>query len=162
MMTQTRLIGFVLLLSCYCLPAASDPVAEIDSLLNSWHQAAAAADAKVYFGLMADDFVFMGTDAGERWNKKDFEAWAMKYFQRDSAWVFRAVNRHITLSPDGRTAWFDELLDSKSYWPTRGSGVLTLTVQGWRLRQYNMAFTIPNAAVPQIRPFIDQAFKAGS
>ena len=140
------------------LPGQADPAQEVDALLTAWHEAAAKADAAVYFGAMHEDFVFLGTDAEERWSKQAFEVWAKKYFQRESAWVFNAVKRHITLSTDGRTAWFDELLDSKSYWPTRGSGVLSLTDTGWKLRQYNMAFTIPNGVVPEIRPAIEQAF----
>ncbi len=159
MNTITRILLSLVLFHC-ALPATdSDPVKEIDTLLTSWHRAAAVADEAVYFGAMADDFVFLGTDAGERWNKKEFEAWSRKYFQRDSAWVFTSVKRYITLSDDGRTAWFDELLDSKSYWPTRGSGILTLTDEGWKLRQYNMAFTIPNESVGEIRPFIEKAFR---
>lgn len=153
---------WILLLSiglcAFILAESPDPVKEIDAFLTAWHQAAAVADEGVYFGSMDDDFVFLGTDATERWDKKAFEAWAMRFFQRDSAWVFKAVKRNITLSADGRTAWFDELLDSKSYWTTRGSGVLSLTSKGWKLRQYNMALTIPNEAVDEIRPFVDKAF----
>ena len=139
--------------------ADGDTIKEIDGYLSAWHRAAAVADEKAYFGAMTEDFVFLGTDASERWNKKDFEAWSSQYFQRDSAWVFTAVKRFITLSEDGKTAWFDELLDSESYWPTRGSGVLTLTGDGWKLRQYNMAFTIPNESVREIRPFIEKHIK---
>jgi len=134
-------------------------IQEIDSLLTTWHHAAAVADEKAYFGAMSDDFVFLGTDATERWNKKEFLEWSMKFFQRDSAWVFKARSRHINFSGDGNTAWFDELLDSKSYWLTRGSGVLTRTKSGWKLRQYNMALTIPNESVRHIRPFVEKAFK---
>ncbi len=153
------LIVFAQFFAFSFITAAEDPIKEIDAFLSAWHQAAALADENAYFSVMDVDFVFLGTDAEERWNKTEFEAWAMKYFQRDSAWVFFAVKRHITISPDGRIAWFDELLKSKSYWPTRGSGVLSKTEKGWTLRQYNMAFTIPNDAVADIRPFIEKAFK---
>lgn len=134
-------------------------IQEIDSLLTAWHHAAAVADEKTYFNAMSDDFVFLGTDATERWNKKEFLEWSAKFFQRDSAWVFSARMRHITISEDGKFAWFDELLDSKSYWPTRGSGVLTRTKDGWKLRQYNMALTIPNECVSAIRPIVKKFFK---
>lgn len=159
-MNRTLQIFLCMVLFQIAVPAAdTDPVREIDLLLTAWHRAAAVADEEAYFAAMADEFVFLGTDPGERWNKKEFEAWSRKYFQRDSAWVFTAVNRCITLSDDGKTAWFDELLESRSYWPTRGSGVLTRTQEGWKLRQYNMAFTIPNESVGEIRPFIEKAFR---
>jgi ketosteroid isomerase-like protein len=132
-------------------------VAEIDGLLTAWHHAAAVADEDTYFGLLAEDAVFLGTDASERWTKAEFEAAYLPYFQRESAWVFVATQRRITLSQDGRTAWFDELLDSKSYWTSRGSGVLTRNEEGrWRLRQYNLAFTIPNAISKQVKALVEQ------
>ena len=46
-------------------------------------------------------------------------------------------------SPDGKMAWWDELLDT---WMgvCRGSGVLIQTEQGWKIKHYNLAVTIPN------------------
>ena len=41
-------------------------------------------------------------------------------------------------------AWFDELLDSKSYGTSRGTGTLVLTADGWRVSQYALTFPIPN------------------
>lgn len=136
-------------------------IAEIDGLLTSWHHAAAVADEATYFGLLAEDAVFLGTDASERWTKAEFEAAYLPYFQRDSAWVFVAKKRWITVSEDGRIAWFDELLDSKSYWTCRGSGVLSRDGAGrWRLRQYNLAFTIPNAISKEVKLLVETAESA--
>lgn len=130
--------------------------AEIDALLTSWHHAAAVADEDTYFGLLAPDAVFLGTDPEERWTKAEFEAAYLPYFQRDSAWVFVATQRWITVGADGQTAWFDELLDSRSYWTSRGSGVLTRDQEGrWRLRQYNLAFTIPNAISKEVKALVE-------
>ena len=129
-------------------------VAEIDRLLTAWHRAAAVADEATYFGTLAPDAVFLGTDAGERWTRPEFEKAYLPYFQRDSAWVFVATRRAITLSPDGDVAWFDELLDSKSYWACRGSGVLTRSGGRWLIRQYNLAFTIPNAVAKEVRTIV--------
>ena len=132
--------------------------AEIDALLTAWHQAAATADAKAYFGSMAPGAVFLGTDVTERWTKEEFEAWAAPAFRKASAWVFRAVRRSISVSADGNTAWFDEDLDSESYWPCRGSGALERIAGAWKIRLYNLALTIPNDAVPEIRPAVLKAF----
>jgi ketosteroid isomerase-like protein len=133
-------------------------MAEIDALLTAWHKAAAAADAGTYFGSMAPGAVYLGTDVTERWRKEELEAWAAPLFQGTSAWVFSAIRRSISLSADGNTAWFDEDLDSKSYWPCRGSGAIEKIDGTWKIRLYNLAFTIPNSAVPEIRPAVMKAF----
>ena len=162
-MKPTRILLYALVLCSSFLTlhaqARADDSArkEIDALLTAWHKAAAEADEVLYFGSLAPDAVFLGTDATERWTKDELVKWAMPYFQRPSAWVFYAVSRNISLADDGRTAWFDELLHSESYWTCRGSGVLSKTPQGWKIRQYNLAFTIPNAATGEIKPIVEKA-----
>ncbi len=160
---KIAIVGFALFLwSAFVMAAESSQESvrkEIDSFMTAWHQAAAVSNPAVYFGSMATDFVFLGTDAGERWTKDEFQKFAEPFFKRPSAWVFSAISRHISISSDGQIAWFDELLNSKSYWLTRGSGVLTRHDGQWKLEQYNMAFTIPNLSVNDIRPFIEKAFK---
>ena len=144
------------------VPAAQDKnasaIAEIDVLLTGWHNAAATADTKTYFGSMAPGAVFLGTDVTERWTKDEFEAWAAPRFRGTSAWVYSANRRSISLSADGNTAWFDEDLVSKSYWPCRGSGALEKIDGAWKIRLYNLGFTIPNQVVPEIRPAVMKAF----
>ena len=138
-------------------PAADRNAGEVDRLLTAWHRAAAVADAPAYFGLLADDAVFLGTDARERWTKKRFQEWAAPFFRRASAWTFNATRRQISFSRDGRVAWFDEDLASPHYWPCRGSGVLEREGGRWRLRQYNLAFTIPNEATAAVKPLVEAA-----
>jgi ketosteroid isomerase-like protein len=132
--------------------------AEVDALLTAWHKAAATADAGTYFGSMAPGAVFLGTDVTERWTKEEFEAWAAPFFQKTSAWEYSAVRRSVSLSADGNTAWFDEDLYSKSYWPCRGSGAIEKIDGAWKIRLYSLALTIPNSAVPEIRPAVLKAF----
>ncbi len=132
---------------------------EVDLFMTAWHRAAAVADAKTYFDSLAPRAIFLGTDVRERWEKEAFQEWAAPYFQRPSAWIFSASRRRVYLSTDGKTAWFDEDLISKSYWPCRGSGVLEKIGGQWKIRQYNMAFTIPNEATAAIRPLIEAAFQ---
>jgi hypothetical protein len=132
-------------------------VPEIDRFLSAWHRAAAVADAATYFGSLAPGAVFLGTDARERWTKEEFQKWAAPYFQRPSAWTFQASRRQIYLSADGRTAWFDEDLVSPHYWPCRGSGVLEKIAGCWRIRQYNLAFTIPNEVTGTIKGLVETA-----
>ncbi|GAA6150812.1 nuclear transport factor 2 family protein [Pseudoteredinibacter isoporae] len=137
-----------LLLLCCCTLTAyaqADAQQAVNNTLDRFHQYAAEANGQAYFELMSDDMVYLGTDASERWSKSDFKAYALPYFNKGRGWLYTAQERHIILSADGTLAWFDELLNNEKYGVVRGSGVLSLTKDGWRLRQYNLAFPIPNA-----------------
>ncbi len=128
---------------------------EINAVLDAYHAAAAVGDWSRYFELMSDEAVFLGTDASERWPKAEFQTYAA----RSNGWVYDPVQRNIDLTPDGMSAWFDELLDSESYGTSRGTGILIKTNNGWRIAQYHLTFPIPNELV---RQFTDQikAFEA--
>lgn len=119
---------------------------DIAAVLDALHTAAAKADGPAYFALYTPDATYLGTDAGERWSLTEFKGYAMPYFSKGQGWTYVPRERHITLAPiDCRcVAWFDELLDSKSYGASRGTGTLVLTPQGWRVSQYALTFPIPN------------------
>jgi len=119
---------------------------EIDTLMNNWHRAAATADEKTFFGSMSTGAIYLGTDKTENWTKEKFEEWSKKYFEKETAWNFKPFDRHIYFSSDKKTAWFDELLDT---WMgiCRGSGVVELTSDGWKIKHYNLAVTIDNDKV---------------
>ncbi|OYQ37133.1 hypothetical protein CHU92_08800 [Flavobacterium cyanobacteriorum] len=123
----------------------------INSLLNDWHAAAAKADYNGYFDRIADDGHYIGTDATENWDKKAFEAFSKPYFDRDKAWDFKAVQRNIYFSKDGKTAWFDELLDA---WMKgcRGSGVLEKEGKEWKIKHYVLSMTVPNEVIDEVLP----------
>lgn len=122
--------------------ASRDEIGNIARTLDDWHAAAAASDEVKYFSLMAEDSVFLGTDATERWNKKEFQAYAHKPFSESRGWKFLSVRRAI--AAEGHLAFFDEDLSTENMGPARGSGVLRREAQGWRIVQYNLALTIPN------------------
>lgn len=122
---------------------------EVADVLDSLNVRAARADYKAYFELYAEDAIFMGTDATERWTKSAFAAWSKKYFDRGKAWSFKALQRHIYFSQDGRMAWFDELLDTQMK-ICRGSGVLRKDGKQWRIVQYTLSTTVPNSVVNQV------------
>lgn len=140
-------------------PAELDAAREaIAAVLDDWHAAAADADETRYFGHMARDAVFLGTDATERWTRPEFRAYAHPHFERGDAWTFRSVRRAITLHPSGRLAWFDEDLETENLGPARGSGVLRLEPDGvWRLVQYNLAITVPNDRFGAVRALLREA-----
>lgn len=121
--------------------------------VDAWHEAAATGDSARYFSLMTDDAVFLGTDATERWTRREFEAFAEPYFDRPNqpAWVYVPRKRHMSFAAGGRVAWFDELLDSPTYGTARGSGVLEKGTDGrWRIAHYDLTFPIPNDLAPDV------------
>jgi hypothetical protein len=122
---------------------AADQVAIAD-VLDQFHAAASRADGSAYFALFAPGGVFIGTDAGERWSLSEFRAYAEPFFSKGQGWTYAPRSRTVVLGPDGRTAWFDELLDSQNYGTSRGTGVLVRRPEGWRIAQYALTFPIPN------------------
>jgi hypothetical protein len=115
----------------------------IDTTLNAWHKAAAEAKFDVYFGFLTEDAIFIGTDATENWNKKDFKAFAKPYFDKGRAWDFTAMERHIYFDKTGKLAWFDELLNTQMK-ICRGSGVLVKIGKEWKIKHYVLSMTVPN------------------
>lgn len=124
---------------------------DIHSLLDDWHQAASDADFNAYFSYFASDSsIFMGTDATERWTISEFRPWSQPYFDRGSAWDFTPTQRFVYFSEDRRTVWFDEELDTPNLGPSRGSGVLIFTDEGWKIDHYNLSVPIPNEIVGDV------------
>ena len=124
-------------------------VVEINETMDSWHKAAANADYNDYFELMADDAVFIGTDAAENWNKKEFMEFSKPFFDKGKAWNFTALERHVFFDKTGKTAWFDELLSTQMK-ICRGSGVLVKIGKEWKIKHYVLSMTIPNDASKEI------------
>lgn len=150
---------FAVLLTLFCQSAVFakvQPIDQVNSLVDSFHQFASEAKADDYFDLMADNMVFMGTDASERWSKQEFKDFALPIFSKGRGWTYTVLQRHVQLNDDATIAWFDELLNNDSYGQCRGSGVLELTSQGWKLSQYNLSVPLPNAIAKNIVEQISQ------
>ena len=144
---RSLVLALTLLAAALSTPArAATPEQDIAAVLDALHSAAAKADGPGYFALYTPDAVYIGTDASERWSLDAFKGYAMPYFAKGQGWTYTPRERHITLAPiDCRcVAWFDEVLDSKSYGTARGTGTLVLTPDGWRVSQYALTFPIPN------------------
>jgi ketosteroid isomerase-like protein len=118
--------------------------ANVNRVVDGWHDAAAKADESRYFDAMTSDAVFLGTDSSERWDKKSFREFAHPYFAKGKAWTFTPRERHVIIAPRGDVAWFDEKLDSASYGDVRGSGVLRKVNGKWKIAHYNLTIPIPN------------------
>lgn len=121
----------------------------VHDFMDAWHLAAAQADAETFFGSMAEEGVYLGTDASERWLRDEFKEWAGPFFKREKAWDFKAFERNVSFSPDKKIAWFDEKLDT---WMgvCRGSGILMMNTDDvWEIHHYNLAVTVPNENIQE-------------
>lgn len=115
----------------------------VSKVLDDLNLYASAADFKNYFNLYAEESTFIGTDANEVWNKKEFMEYAKPHFDKGKAWSFTSLKRNINFSVDGKYAWFDELLETQMKL-CRGSGVLEKIGNQWKIKQYVLSMTIPN------------------
>ena len=138
----------VLMFSLFLFSLSSSANSDINKVLDTFHQAAANADQKLYFSLLDEQAIFLGTDGSERWTKKEFFDFVTPYFSKGRGWTYKSRKRQVTListSENGeKIAFFDELLDNNNYGECRGSGVIRLTSQGWKILQYNLSMPIPN------------------
>ena len=140
-------------------PRDSKHETAVKAVLDDWHDAAAKADEARYFGHMAAESIFMGTDATERWNKEQFQKFSHPFFAKGKAWSFKATTRFVYFAEDGKTAWFDEELDTPNLGPARGTGVLLLKGDSWKIAHYNLTVPIPNDIFKDVKKLIENAPK---
>jgi hypothetical protein len=132
------------LLLVIALPILGKPhKTELDQLVDQWHQSAATANFDAYFDFMDDAFVFIGTAPNERWTKSEFATFSKPYFDRGKAWDFKPNNRKWNFAMDGKTAWFDEELDT---WMSgcRATGILVKRKNKWKIIHYDLHVLIEN------------------
>jgi hypothetical protein len=145
-MLRAAALALLLLLPGAALALTPDEAA-VSKVLDAFHAAAAHSDFKGYFDLFTPDGVFIGTDAHERWTVREFKAYAQPAFAAGKGWVYVPRSRHVAITriiPCHCVAVFDELLDSKTYGTSRGTGVLIKGRRGWKIAQYALTFPIPN------------------
>ncbi|MFT4603847.1 MAG: hypothetical protein ACI9W4_000563 [Rhodothermales bacterium] len=144
----------LLLLAFFAIPLSSaqaqDAEADVSAVLDALHLNASEGDFEGYFGLYADNAVFLGTDSSERWPLEIFKDYTRGRFASGTAWTYHMLERHIDFSPDGNVAWFDESLTNENLGLTRGTGVLIKSGDKWLITQYNLTMTVPNDLA---RPF---------
>ena len=128
---------------------------QVNAFIDEWHDDAANARL-AYFDKMAKDGVYIGTDRTELWVRDDFKAWAKKYFERKSAWSFKATRRNVYASPDKSVIWFDELLDTPNMGPCMASGVLRKTAKGFEIVHYQLSMAVPNEVAGQVTRLIGE------
>ena len=121
---------------------------DINTLLDNWHLAATNANLDAYFSAFDDKAIYIGTDASERWTKSEFFNFCEPYFKKGKAWDFKAYDRKIYFSENGKTAWFNELLNT---WmgTCRASGVLIFKNNSWKISHYQLSVTVKNEKMNQ-------------
>ncbi len=139
-----------------CASAPGDDPAAVAAVLDNLHDAASKADGKRYFNCFAADAVFFGTDATERWTIDQFRVYAQARFDRGTGWTYHPRKRHVFLSRDRETAWFDEALHNEKYGACRGTGVLVKCDGAWKITQYNLTIPIPNEIALEVVQMIRQ------
>ncbi|WP_299709919.1 nuclear transport factor 2 family protein [uncultured Tenacibaculum sp.] len=123
----------------------------VNQFLDSWHKAASEANYNNYFDAMDKVSVFVGTDAGEVWSKKQFQDFSKPFFDKGKAWSFKKIERNIYTEKGTNFIWFDEILDT---WMgvCRGSGVLKQIGNKFVIKHYVLSITIPNEIVNDVIP----------
>jgi len=148
------------LISLGCIPSEqqiTEYKADVQAVLNDWHNAASEADFERYFGYFADSTsIFMGTDATERWDVAEFKEFSKPYFDRGRAWNFTPIKRFVYISENGKTAWFDEELSTPNLGPSRGTGVLVSINNEWKIAHYNLTVPIPNEILDDVKNQIEE------
>lgn len=138
------IIGLILTFTFYSCETDNAPKeTEVVSFIDSWHLEATNAKLEPYFDMMSEDVIYIGTDAGERWTKSEFYQFCEPYFSKGKAWDFKGYDRQIYFSKDGKTIWFDELLET---WMgvCRGSGVIVNINEKLKISHYHLSVTIKN------------------
>lgn len=143
---------YIFILSLFAFGFSSSRKAPKEFLLNDlvteWHKSASDANFEAYFGLMTNDFVFLGTAPGERWSKEEFAGFCKPYFDKGKAWDFKVKDRDWVFSKNKRVAWFDENLDTWML-DCRGSGIMVKRKGKWKLAYYNLTVLIENEKIQE-------------
>ena len=153
---MNKLLMMVAMIVASTSVVSASPREDIGKVLDAWHQSSATADADTYYGAMTDDCIFLGTDATERWLRDELRAWAEPHFVEAPAWAFTVTERTIYLDEGGEVAWFEEYLGT-GMGDCRASGVMKLVDDRWMIRHYDLALTVPNDLVDDLKSLVEAA-----
>lgn len=153
-MKSTLFISFILIGFVSNVFSQPDQNTKINAFLDEWHQDAADVNMKSYFNKIAEDGIYIGTDATEVWTKQEFYDWAKPYFEKGRTWNFKASERNIYLADNESIAWFDERLQA-SYGELRGSGVLMKEDGEWKIKHYVLSLPVPNEKFWDVNKIIE-------
>ena len=126
----------------------ADDQIHIDTLLNGLHQDAHEGNFDSYFDRYSSDAIFLGTDKTERWTIKEFKAYAKPAFADGHGWTYKVIERNW--EGNGNTRWFDEILFNEKLGYCRGTGVVQLINDEWKIAHYALTMLIPNSIAAEV------------
>ena len=126
----------------------ADNQRHIDALLDGLHQDAHEGNFDSYFDRYSSDAIFLGTDKTERWTIDEFKAYARPAFNDGHGWTYSVVERNWEGDSDIR--WFDEILFNEKLGHCRGTGVVQLINDEWKIAHYALTMLIPNQIAAEV------------
>ena len=154
---------FIFSSSLFALPSIKDVFvdddhsAAIDALLDGLHQDAHEGNFQTYFARYSSEAIFLGTDKTERWTIEEFKAYAKPAFTDGHGWTYTVVERNWEGS--GNTRWFDEILFNEKLGHCRGTGVVQLLNDEWKIAHYALTMLVPNAIAEDVGSKTQEAGK---
>ena len=127
---------------------AEEQLASIDELLDGLHQDAHQGNFQTYFARYTKNAVFLGTDKTERWTIEEFKAYAKPAFDDGHGWTYSVIERNW--EGDGNIRWFDEILFNEKLGHCRGTGVVKLIDNEWKIAHYALTMLVPNSIAPNV------------
>ena len=121
---------------------------DIDALIDGLHKDAHEGNFDSYFSRYSSDAIFLGTDKTERWTIEEFKAYARPAFNDGHGWTYSVVERNWEGSGDMR--WFDEILFNEKLGHCRGTGVVQLINNEWKISHYALTMLIPNEIAVEV------------
>ena len=127
----------------------------IDALLDGLHKDAHKGNFEAYFDRYSSDAVFLGTDKTERWTIQEFKSYAKPAFADGHGWTYKVIERNW--EGNGDTRWFDEILYNEKLGHCRGTGVVKLINNEWKIAHYALTMLVPNSIAADIGTQTQQA-----
>ena len=127
----------------------------IDAFLDGLHGDAHKGNFEAYFDRYSSDAVFLGTDKTERWTIQEFKSYAKPAFADGHGWTYKVIERNW--EGGGDTRWFDEILYNEKLGHCRGTGVVKLINNEWKIAHYALTMLVPNSIAADIGTQTQQA-----
>ena len=127
----------------------------IDELLDGLHLDAHEGKFDSYFDRYSLNAIFLGTDKTERWTVQEFKSYAQPAFADGHGWTYKVVERNW--EGEGDTRWFDEILFNEKLGHCRGTGVVQLINDEWKIAHYALTMLVPNSIAADIGKQTQQA-----
>ena len=127
---------------------ADEQRASTDELLDGLHRDAHEGNFQTYFARFIPDAIFLGTDKTERWTIEEFKTYAKPAFADGHGWTYRVIERNW--EGDGDVRWFDEILFNEKLGHCRGTGIVKLIDNEWKIAHYSLTMLVPNEIAAEV------------